>query len=479
MTELDLSDIQGIVTRAYKTLPSARFLLMRINDAESARAWLDTVAGSVTAAVGEPIGQALNVAFTSIGLTALGLDRKTSETFAFEFSEGMTAEHRRLTLGDHGDSDPDRWVWGGPNTHPVHILLMIYAKDDATLEGFQRNLLDAAAHGTLSEVGQLDTYVLFDRDSGCVKEHFGFCDGLSQPVIEGLKERGRPEYRVKAGEFLLGYSNEYGRLTTGPVAEPTAAAKDLLPEAPDEPGMRDLGRNGTYLVFRHLHQNVKLFWKTVDAATRQNGKSDADARTGLAAKMVGRWPGGAPLVNAPDRDRPELARDNDFGYHAEDPDGLRCPVGAHIRRSNPRDSLSPDPGTDKSIAVNRRHQLLRRGRTFGRPLASSLSPDDFLASDGTGDRGLYFICLGANISRQFEFVQQTWINNPKFGGLYEDTDPLIGDRLPKGAPTGGTFTVPEDPVRKRITGLPSFTQVSGGAYFFLPGIRALRYFASL
>jgi Dyp-type peroxidase family len=479
MTELDRSDIQGIVTRAYKTLPSARFLLMRINEAEPARAWLERIAGSVTAADGEPLGRALNVAFTSGGLTALGLDRKTRETFAFEFSEGMTAEHRRLTLGDHGESDPDRWVWGGPNTDPVHVLLMIYAADDATLEAFQRSLLDAAAHGALSEVGQLDTHVLFDRESGCVKEHFGFCDGASQPVIDGLKERGRPEYRVKAGEFLLGYWNEYGRRTAGPVVDPTAAARELLPEAPDDPGMRDLGRNGTYLVFRHLYQNVKLFWQSVDAATLQDGVSDAEARVGLAAKMVGRWPSGAPLVKAPDRDRPELGQDNDFGYHAEDPDGLRCPVGAHIRRSNPRDSLSPAPGTDKSVEVNRRHQLLRRGRTFGRPLASSLSPDDFLASDGSGDRGLYFICLGANISRQFEFVQQTWINNPKFGGLYEDTDPLIGNRQPKGAPTGGTFTVPEDPVRKRITGLPSFTQVRGGAYFFLPGIRALRYLASL
>ncbi|MCL1587110.1 MAG: peroxidase, partial [Actinomycetia bacterium] len=351
MTGLDLGDIQGIVTRAYKTLPSARFLLMRVNEAEPARAWLDRIAASVTAAVGEPIGQALNVAFTSVGLEALGLDRKTRETFAFEFSEGMTSEQRRLTLGDHGDSDPDRWVWGGPNTHPVHVLLMIYAKDDATLERFQRDLLDAAADGTLSEVGQLDTCVLLDVESGCVKEHFGFCDGLSQPVIDGLKERGRPEYRVKAGEFVLGYSNEYGRLTVGPVVDPTTDAKDLLPEAPDDPGMRDLGRNGTYLVFRHIHQNVKLFWQTLDAATVQDGISDPEARTGLAAKMVGRWPSGAPLVKAPDRDRPELARDNDFGYHAEDPDGLGCPVGSHIRRSNPRDSLSPAPGTDKSVAV--------------------------------------------------------------------------------------------------------------------------------
>lgn len=479
MTNLDRRDIQGIVTRAYRTLPAARFVLVAIEDAAGARSWLGHIAGEVTDAHGEPEGRALNVAITSAGLSALGLDRTVLETFAFEFVEGMSAEHRRVILGDQDQDDPDLWAWGGPTTDPVHLLLMIYARDEDDLGAFQTSLLDSAPDGAIAAIGELDTFVLFDEEVGCVKEHFGFCDGASQPVIDGLKELGRPEYRVQAGEFLLGYANEYGRLTAGPVVDPETDTSGLLPDAPDDPGKRDLGRNGTYLVFRHLYQDVKLFWQVVDSAARENGGADPEARTALAAKMVGRWPSGAPLVKSPDHDRPELGRDNDFGYHHEDPDGLKCPVGAHIRRSNPRDSLSPAPGTKKSVAVNRRHQLLRRGRTFGEPLAASLEPEDFLSTDGSGERGLYFICLNANISRQFEFVQHTWANNPKFAGLYEDTDPLTGNRRPQGARTGDTFTVPEDPVRRRITGLPSFVEVRGGAYFFLPGINALRYLATL
>ena len=188
--------------------------------------------------------------------------------------------------------------------------------------------------------------------------------------------------------------------------------------------------------------------------------------------MVGRWPTGAPLVAAPDRDDPTMADANDFGYHREDPHGLRCPKGSHIRRTHPRDSLDPDPGTDASIAVGKRHRIARRGRQYG----ELMRPDEAVGSaNGDEERGLHFICLNANIARQFEFIQHTWMNNPKFDGLYEDTDPVVTSR----GGNVGTFTMPAAPVRVRVTGLPSFVTVHGGAYFFLPGISAIRYMGAL
>ena len=249
-------------------------------------------------------------------------------------------------------------------------------------------------------------------------EPFGFRDGISQPVIEGLSKKGPAATTLKFGEFVLGYPNEYGRLT-----DPA-----LLDEAPE------VGRNGSYLVFRQLRQDVRGFWRFLDSAARRpDGTPDPEERVRLAAKLVGRWPGGAPLTLSPERDDPALAEDNDFGYHDFDRDGARCPIGAHIRRSNPRDSLDPKPGTAKSLELNRRHRLLRRGREYGQ----QLTPDEALEDPPPTEqeRGLHFMCLNANISRQFEFVQGTWLNSPKFAGLYDDSDPLVG---------------PSEPVRRHV-----------------------------
>jgi Dyp-type peroxidase family len=286
---------------------------------------------------------------------------------------------------------------------------------------------------------------------------------------------------VKTGEIILGYPNEYGKLTERPLVAASADPGALLQDAagPSEAGMRDLGLNGTYLVFRQLAQDVRGFWKFLEAATRDEpGGSTREARVRLASKMVGRWPSGAPLALTPEVDRPELRANNDFLYYAADPRGVRCPLGAHIRRTNPRDSLSPQPGTPRSTAVNKRHQILRRGRSYGAPVDPSMEPDALLSGGGSGPRGLHFICVNANISRQFELVQQTWVNNPKFNGLYEDLDPLIGSR--GGGPVGSAcFTVPADPLRQRVRGLPTFVTVRGGGYFFLPSLRALRYIAEM
>jgi Dyp-type peroxidase family len=230
----------------------------------------------------------------------------------------------------------------------------------------------------------------------------------------------------------------------------------------------DFGRNGTYLVARQLEQDVFGFRRFVrHAAPALDGRSGPEAEERLAAKLVGRWRSGAPLVRSPHRDDADLATDNAFGYAAVDPYGERCPIGAHIRRANPRDALTSEPG--RALEITNQHRIIRRGRVYGKGL-----PDDATEDDGV-ERGLFFLCVNANIERQFEFVQQTWLNNRKFGQLYDDQDPVMGTP----PDDGGIFTVQRSPVATRVHELPNFVTVRGGAYFFLPGLRALRALAGV
>jgi Dyp-type peroxidase family len=468
---LDLDDIQGLVVRGYGRLRAARFLLLRIDDPVAARRWLAMAADDVTAGSTDPGDMSVQVAFTHAGLDSLGLGPEVLAMFPPEFVGGMTTPHRSRVLGDLGRNAPEHWIWGGPTTAPIHLVLLLYTSDEPTLAAIAARYERELADGGLVVERRLDTV-----DLG-FNEHFGFRDGISQPVIEGLPRTGPPADTIKAGEVILGYPNEYDRYTDRPLLDPDGDPGGLLPRDQDPAGLRapDLGRNGSYLVIRQLGQHVREFREFLDLATRRpDGGRDEAARLHLAAKMVGRWPSGAPLVLAPDQDHPALADANDFGYHDVDADGRRCPLGAHIRRAHPRDSLDPEPGSPRSIAVDKRHRILRRGRTYGQPLPADAAGSGQTA-DGDEERGLHFMCLNANIARQFEFIQHTWVNNAKFGGLYDDPDPIVtaSEQL------GSTFTVPANPVRQRVTGVPPFVTVRGGAYFFLPGIRAVRYLASL
>jgi Dyp-type peroxidase family len=473
-----LRDVQGIIVRGYVDLPGARFVPLRLRNSAAARQWLGAL--GVTDGGTAPTESAVNIAFTYDGIRALGLPDAVAGGFSEEFIQGMTTPQRRKALGDVGASAPESWSWGGP-TSAVHLLLMLYAVDQARLETLYQSMASGFVDAGLELVGApLDSMMHVDQETGCVKEHFGFCDALSQPFIEGL-EKDAPDFlTVKTGEIILGYLNEYGKLTERPLVPVELDRTGALPADAGGSSARDFGRNGTYLVFRQLHQDACRFWQfTADATRDEQGESARAARIRLASKMVGRWPSGAPLVLAPDSDAPETRLQNDFRYHDADPRGLKCPLGSHIRRTNPRDSLGPEPGSSRSIAVNKRHQILRRGRIYGEPVARSMDPDDIMDGNPAGDRGLHFICMNANISRQFEFVQQSWVNNAKFSGLYDDPDPLIGARDPRQKGRRATFTVQAEPVRERIVGLPEFVTVRGGGYFFMPGLRAIRYLASL
>jgi Dyp-type peroxidase family len=487
MSQLELHDIQGIIARGYGNLDAAAYVLLQIEVAQRVKPWLGQLVDSVHTSDERPGRDriCLNIAFTYAGLAALGLDEHALSTFATEFQEGMTEPNRSRILGDYkpgeasNENDPQRWQWGGTNPQQptVHILLLLFAVDTPQLEVFYADLEQQFALAGVKLILRLDTHPL-KGEAGEFREHFGFRDAISQPSIEGMHPDKSADNLIKAGEFILGYANEYDLLTESPRVRPELDPQNMLP--PGELGAHDLGRNGSYLVFRQLSQRVTEFWRFLEQTSQNpDGSSNPEARVKLAAKLVGRWPSGTALVQSPDRDDPTVANKNDFAYHHADAQGLRCPFGAHIRRSNPRDSLDPGPGTPASIAINKTHRLLRRGRTYGAPISESFDPETILQNPIPGERGIHFICINANISRQFEFVQHTWLNNPKFNGLYAETDPLVGDRLPGTIGITNTFTIPETPLRQRIKGLPQFVVVRGGAYFFLPGIRAIRYLASL
>ncbi len=467
------------------------FLLLHVEDRALARRYLRDICDHVNPADVSPDTFARQVAFTAPGLAALGLPPSVCSTFSREFLEGMDDEVRAQSLGDQGNNAPAAWTWGrtyastqdpAVQAREVHVLVMLYARDAPALA--DRLDQERAALGGGFTVVAKDTYSRGDN-----KEHFGWVDGLSMPVIEGVPHRdGAPKKHqqswttaIRPGEFVLGYHNEYGCFTESPTAALADDPRDELPVTP-EGTHKDLGRNGTYLVYREMTQDVPAFWNYLAASSREPG-SDAGARAiALGAKMVGRWPGGAPLSTSPERDDPAHAQDNEFHF-TKDRAGLRCPLGAHIRRANPRDVLAADRDRADSIVMVRKHQMIRRGRPFGPPIVDSMEPHAIVAAAKTEAdrphpvrRGLHFICLVGHISRQFEFVQRAWLHSANFAGLFRDGDPISAARR-TGDNQNDEFTCQATPLRRKYKAMPQFTTLVGGAYFFLPGLRALRFIA--
>jgi Dyp-type peroxidase family len=491
MSEVDYADVQGLVRFGYGHLTTASYALVQVKDVAATKAWLR--AAPVTSAVAQkPLAKtAMNIAFTAPGLKKLGVPESVLADFSHEFRGGMTEGSRSRQLGDVENNAPSKWLWGGHGREP-HAVIMFFAEPqqfDSFIERSKGNMWSDA----FDEVTWLGTSNL-DGD-----EPFGFADGISQPQIDWEQLRQTPctqmQYTniVALGEFLLGYRNEYGKITDRPLLEPDAISAGLL-AAEDAPEKKDLGRNGSYLVMRQLEQDVRKFWQFL----YQRASGDLAEASQLGAKMVGRTQAGAPLVPIHDEPIPgvdlRMVKQNQFTYES-DPAAVRCPFGAHIRRANPRNSdfperrlsalrklitmlgFGPKGFYDDLTSSVRFHRILRRGREYG----SELSPEQALhpGPPDESPRGLHFICLNANISRQFEFLQNAWIANTKFSGLTGESDPLLGNReATPGCLVAGTFTIPRDGnLPRRVLELPQFVTVRGGAYFFLPSLRALRYFA--
>ena len=490
MDKREFDDMQRLVRFGNGHLPEACFLLLQVRDAAAARNWLKN-ASVANAAQAEPESRpqkALQLAFSANGLRAIGLAQHIIEGFSDEFIVGMSGDdNRTLRLGDIGNNSPDHWDWGGDEIPDV--LLMLYAASDG-LSDWLAEIEDDTFGAAFELYRKLETATLGN------KEPFGFDDGISQPVIDwedelstDLHERNTYSNRLKVGEILLGYANEYGLYTDRPLLDPTDSPRAAtLPPAEEQENLRDLGRNGSYLVLRQLQQDVPGFWRYLDQAV----EGDAEMREKLATAMVGRRPDGTSLMT---RSGKTLnPGENDFLYD-NDPHGYACPVGAHVRRANPRTGDFP-PGVsgilsrlvrilgfgrrhphEDLISSARFHRLLRRGRAYG-PM---LTPEKAIRKNAKkAERGLHFVCLGANILRQFEFVQHAWLMHSSFAGLSGESDPLLGNRepLPGGKATDG-FSQPQPGApAERQAGLPQFVSVRGGAYFFLPGLKALRFIST-
>ncbi len=476
MQLLEKEDIQGLIVRGYSNFPEASFVLCGITNPAKAKKYFARLAERITPASQKPDKRAIHIAFSNEGIKLLNLSSSAYATFSRQFKEGMTEKNRQLVLGDIEYNAPEHWEWGGTRSEQIHFILMIYAKDKTVLnlvmEG-EKNNFDQTG---IKEIKTLDSFALPEQ-----KEHFGFRDGISQPNIEELgKDNNAPEWNVlPSGEFILGYKNVYDQYPESPFVSRNEDPENLLPASTLYDKKKDLGRNGSYLIFRQLSQDVHAFWKYL--MENSNEKDDpTEAAICLGAKMVGRWPDGTPLIKSPDEPNDKFTTDNQFGYWKEDFHGLKCPVGSHIRRSNPRDWLLTEKTHEESMQMIRKHRILRRGRAYGLPMTDTLDPEKIMkAENDTEARGLHFICFSGDIIRQFEFIQNAWIRFPKFGGLYDDSDPLIGTHYQKNGIKTDAFTVPAEPVRRRYKNLPEFTTLRGGGYFFFPGIRALRYLASL
>ena len=458
--QLDLSDIQGIVLRGYM-MPALRHHVLRIEDPSNARSFIgDLVSGGsalpqVTTSeewAAKP-DVCLNLGLSYAGLQALEVPHESLTTFPSEFVEGPVTRADRL--GDVGASAPEHWK-GGLAEDGVHVVATLFAVGAGQLDAASLRLRERwSSDGGVSEVSHHDGHVFPENFAQPTRLllHFGYSDGFSQPRVEGGPAQGLPDPlpRAPAGEFILGYESQFPGLTYR-VPQPS-----------------ELGLNGSFGVLRILEQDVAGFETFLHRAAADTG---LDEET-VAAKLCGRWRNGVPLVLSPDTASPPepfpLERYNDFDYIESDsgawPDdrrGYTCPVGAHIRRVNPRSQ--PVAGGGGHL-----HRLIRRGLPYGRPYDPD-NPDD-------EERGLVGFFIGVSIADQFEFIMSRWIDDGLFAaGLGRTKDPLVGNN----DPTDSRFVIPVangDP--QVITGFSSFVTTRGTMYCFIPSLTALRWLADM
>jgi deferrochelatase/peroxidase EfeB len=518
-SSLEVNEIQSLVFGGLGFLRFGMCLGFRLGaEQAAAKHWLKELLPYVTFGDGRKHRDAAVI--LGLGATALpkfGLPPESVTSFPQAFIDGMCASWRSRALGDMGENAPDQWWWGGTTSAPLDGVLLLYAPTRLALTRLRRRLtalLSSASGHELVFAIPFKTlpgrHASPEQQQEGKTEPFGFADGISQPLIRGTYKALRaadPIHLVEAGEFVLGYPDNRGYISPGPTLDaildpdgalPIAAVRGLGFDPPAVNDLRDLGRNGSFLAVRQLEQDVESFWRyCADAAPAIADRFPSWQGVTpefVAAKLVGRWPDGSSIVRYPyapasasegdlllvrvpgaagalpatDVATPVLPirrdpagativePDNDFMLGAEDPQGLRCPFGAHIRRANPRESL--DPGSAEQLSITNRHRILRVGRRY-RPRKGQKP-------------GLFFMCLNADLERQFEFVQQTWLQHGSFHGLAGERDALIGTRQP-----GAVYSVPTRSGSVRLTELPGFVRTRGGGYFFVSSRAVLQHLA--
>lgn len=464
-------DIQALMGSGFGWLKASRFRLLTITDPAAARRWLGLLATrGLVASVAQVIDrtsrpqQICAVAFSHAGLARLGVTAAEDSPFPTAFTSGQGSALRQSLLRD---PPRDEWQWSDcsevAGVAAAHILLGHWWPD-----GAEPALPPLTGVAPVREVNGCPKFF----EKGSLKEPFGFRDGLSQPIILGLRPDDggatptptstrvpapstlRPESRdhvIAPGEFILGYRNEYNELSYCPDVKRWGDTPAGQP-----PGSR-FALNGSYLAVREIDQNVKAY-RALDGDCAPVPGCPAGASAGEL--MMGRRRDGGPLSWPAERTptRADINEENEFRYRVDDGQGFVTPPGSHVRRSNPRDTLGHDVGS--GIRSAKLHRLLRRGRPFRR------------ADDSVG---MFFIACNTDLERQFEFVLQRWIHNPRFGGLERQDDPLVGvyraRRLRQ-------LSLPGLPAGQCLS-LASLTTTVGGGYFFLPGLRALKFIARI
>jgi Dyp-type peroxidase family len=464
---VDVGEVQGNVLHGYGAeYDHALYLRLRIRDPDGVRLILARWVARALISFGncrerkDPAH--VNIAFTYEALSKLRLPRDLLDAFPEDYRQGARKrawEKVRDTWAAHDAAGlpADRY-------HDCDVLVSITGQNErdctrvaATLETDDDVFVEIARRRASQVV-----------EAGHVRERFGFADGRSQPAVEGvdldpvgdgvfagsqpltgrvrrklrlmaedfgLQPKTRSWRLIRPGEFVLGYENEDGELPSGPPAP--------------------LGPNGTFMVYREIDQYPRVFDDYVERAAQRSGMDEDE----LAAKIVGRWKDGTPVARIQEEEdvAANRRRANDFRYE-DDPYGFGCPLGAHVRRANPRDAL---PGGGERTM---RHRIIRRGMPYG----PHTNREDKQA-------GLAFICFGASLTSGFEFIQREWLNTGEAFGLGDEPDFLLQQPdVDAKKPTGRTVIQGYRPVVLEPPEEP-FVWVRGCEYLFVPSRSALTW----
>lgn len=433
----------------------------------------------------------MNVAFSHAGIAKL-----TSRTIANDFGDesfrlGMA--ERSTYLGDPSAKNArghnSNWKFGGAN-NAIDMMLTTASNSLSQLNEFV-DLLKALAEAA-------DVELIYEQDAAKLPdkfrdhEHFGFKDGISQPGVRGKFSTRKGNYitprYIDPSDDRHRYYGKPGQLMTWPgqylLGEPRQDTEELIAKGSKQSNFPAWAKRGSYVVVRRLRQDVPTFWDFVSTSAKSMNVDSIE----FAARLVGRWPSGSPLMRSPKKDLPALGKDafanNHFlfdddttkssfadrnypgdSFNLAETDFLAkvCPHFAHIRKVNPRESVTDLGKPEDNLA----RMILRRGIAYGRPLVGQSQLNQ---ADLKRDRGLMFVCYNASVEDQFEFLQRRWSNSsvqPNQGGQ----DIIIGQngsdpgRVREIAYPGGSATVK---VKQ------DFVVPTGGEYFFAPTISALK-----